>query len=73
MAQPDFGEAHIKEIEKKTAEAIDAEGYMHTGDKGGAKPGMATFFDLSSARYHDRHWHGKDHRPLQGAERGCAK
>lgn len=38
MAQPDFGEAHIKEIEKKTKEAIDAEGYMHTGDKGGPWP-----------------------------------
>ena len=36
MAQPDFGPAHIKEIEKKTAEAIDAEGWMHTGDKGGS-------------------------------------
>lgn len=34
MAQPDFGEAHIKEIEKKTAEAIDSEGWMHSGDKG---------------------------------------
>ena len=36
MAQPDFGPAHIKEIEKKTADAIDAEGWMHTGDKGTA-------------------------------------
>ena len=36
IAQPDFGPAHIKEIEKKTADAIDAEGWMHTGDKGTA-------------------------------------
>ncbi|CAJ1425339.1 unnamed protein product, partial [Effrenium voratum] len=34
MAQPDFGPAHVKEIEKKTADAIDADGWMHSGDKG---------------------------------------
>eukprot|EP00439_Symbiodinium_sp_Y106_P011857 s3211_g1.t2 len=31
---PDFGPEHVKSIEKKTAEAIDAEGWMHSGDKG---------------------------------------
>jgi len=34
LAQPDFGPEHVKSIEKKTAEAIDAEGWMHSGDKG---------------------------------------
>lgn len=34
MANPDLGPAHVKEIEKKTAEAIDAEGWLHSGDKG---------------------------------------
>jgi len=34
MANPDFGEEHVKEMEKKTAEAIDAEGWLHSGDKG---------------------------------------
>jgi len=39
MAQPDFGEAHFKEIEKKTKDAIDAGGWLHTGDKGREKVG----------------------------------
>eukprot|EP00929_Paragymnodinium_shiwhaense_P034324 TRINITY_DN186_c0_g2_i1.p1 TRINITY_DN186_c0_g2~~TRINITY_DN186_c0_g2_i1.p1 ORF type:complete len:748 (+),score=148.39 TRINITY_DN186_c0_g2_i1:62-2305(+) len=34
MANPDFGEAHIKEIEEKTASAIDKYGWLHSGDKG---------------------------------------
>jgi len=34
MANPDLGEAHVKDIEKKTAETIDAEGWLHSGDKG---------------------------------------
>mmetsp|Transcript_17386 Transcript_17386/g.49376 ORF Transcript_17386/g.49376 Transcript_17386/m.49376 type:complete len:214 (-) Transcript_17386:484-1125(-) len=33
MACPDFGPEHIKEIEQKTAESIDAEGWLHSGDK----------------------------------------
>mmetsp|Transcript_12522 Transcript_12522/g.22105 ORF Transcript_12522/g.22105 Transcript_12522/m.22105 type:complete len:781 (+) Transcript_12522:52-2394(+) len=34
MAQPDLGQAHVMEINKKTAEAIDSEGWLHSGDKG---------------------------------------
>jgi long-chain-fatty-acid--CoA ligase ACSBG len=34
LAQPALGAAHVKEIEKKTADAIDAEGWLHSGDKG---------------------------------------
>lgn len=34
MAQPDFGQQHIQEISKKTAETIDSEGWLHSGDKG---------------------------------------
>jgi long-chain-fatty-acid--CoA ligase ACSBG len=34
MANPDLGEEHVAEIEKKNAEAIDSEGWLHSGDKG---------------------------------------
>merc|ERR1719191_2377316 len=34
MAQPDLGPAHVDEIKKKNAETIDAEGFLHSGDKG---------------------------------------
>eukprot|EP01062_Namystynia_karyoxenos_P078783 TRINITY_DN8171_c0_g1_i1.p1 TRINITY_DN8171_c0_g1~~TRINITY_DN8171_c0_g1_i1.p1 ORF type:complete len:817 (+),score=277.22 TRINITY_DN8171_c0_g1_i1:117-2567(+) len=34
MANPDLGEEHVKEIERKNAEAIDADGWLHSGDKG---------------------------------------
>ena len=34
MANPDLGKEHVAEIEKKTAEAIDGEGWLHSGDKG---------------------------------------
>ena len=34
LANPSFGKEHVEEIQKKTAEAIDAQGFMHSGDKG---------------------------------------
>merc|ERR1712187_603103 len=34
MCQPAFGPEHVAEIEKKNAETIDAEGWLHSGDKG---------------------------------------
>merc|ERR1719487_799002 len=34
LANPRFGKEHMAEMEKKNAEAIDAEGWMHSGDKG---------------------------------------
>merc|ERR1719201_1680591 len=34
MANPDFGAEHVKEIEDKTASAIDKYGWLHSGDKG---------------------------------------
>merc|ERR1712228_1130859 len=34
LANPDFGEEHVRDIEQKTAETIDAEGWLHSGDKG---------------------------------------
>lgn len=34
LANPNLGPEHIKEIQDKTAAAIDAEGWLHSGDKG---------------------------------------
>lgn len=34
MACPDMGEEHRIEIEKKTSETVDSEGWLHSGDKG---------------------------------------
>jgi long-chain-fatty-acid--CoA ligase ACSBG len=34
MAQPDLGAAHVNDMKKKNAETIDAEGWLHSGDKG---------------------------------------
>ena len=32
LANPRFGEEHLAEIQKKNDEAVDAEGYMHSGE-----------------------------------------
>eukprot|EP00755_Sulcionema_specki_P030041 Sspe_Gene.1954::Locus_660_Transcript_1_1_Confidence_1.000_Length_2482::g.1954::m.1954/K15013/ACSBG; long-chain-fatty-acid--CoA ligase ACSBG len=34
MANPDLGEEHVEEIRKKNMEAIDSQGWLHSGDKG---------------------------------------
>ena len=34
MANPDLGREHVAEINKKNAETIDSEGWLHSGDKG---------------------------------------
>mmetsp|Transcript_8340 Transcript_8340/g.10875 ORF Transcript_8340/g.10875 Transcript_8340/m.10875 type:complete len:738 (+) Transcript_8340:56-2269(+) len=34
MANEKFGEEHMEQIEKKNIDAIDEEGYIHSGDKG---------------------------------------
>ena len=34
LANPDLGEEHVKDIQKKNAETIDADGWIYSGDKG---------------------------------------
>lgn len=34
LANPDLGQEHVDEITKKCAEAVDADGWLHSGDKG---------------------------------------
>jgi len=34
MANPDFGEEHVADIEKKNEGSIDKDGWLHSGDKG---------------------------------------
>merc|ERR1719437_59945 len=34
MANPSFGDDHVRELEEKTASAIDQYGWLHSGDKG---------------------------------------
>jgi long-subunit acyl-CoA synthetase (AMP-forming) len=34
LANPELGTDHVAEIGRKTGEAIDSEGWLHSGDKG---------------------------------------
>jgi len=34
LANPDLGQEHVDQIKKKTNDAIDSEGWLHSGDKG---------------------------------------
>eukprot|EP01064_Diplonema_japonicum_P035702 TRINITY_DN7820_c2_g2_i1.p1 TRINITY_DN7820_c2_g2~~TRINITY_DN7820_c2_g2_i1.p1 ORF type:complete len:761 (+),score=146.65 TRINITY_DN7820_c2_g2_i1:58-2340(+) len=34
LANPELGDEHVKEIEQKNADAIDKNGWLHSGDKG---------------------------------------
>jgi long-subunit acyl-CoA synthetase (AMP-forming) len=41
MANPELGAEHVEQIEKKLAEAITGDGWLHSGDKGCLVPPLS--------------------------------